>query len=216
MNLNKLFDTQKVLDTRIGKEHPKVDGEDRLAKKILALQVELGELANEWRGFKFWSNDQEPRNKDIKCHACKGSGVFSLPDDPFEPCLLCDSTGIQDKNPMLIEYVDCLHFILSIGLEDAKRYGETYPIYYKFESIEAIKYESIIEQFNYSFSQISYFMDCACQCEMGTETEVDEQYETIFRIFLGLGEMLGFTREQIEQAYYEKNEVNHERQNTGY
>ncbi|MFV0915273.1 dUTP diphosphatase, partial [Enterococcus faecium] len=34
--------------------------------------------------------------------------------------------------------------------------------------------------------------------------------------YLGLGEMLGFALEEIECAYIEKNEVNHERQNNGY
>lgn len=58
MNLQNLFELQKQLDEHIYEDHPVQDGEDRLAKKILALQVELGELANEWRGFKFWSNNR--------------------------------------------------------------------------------------------------------------------------------------------------------------
>jgi dimeric dUTPase (all-alpha-NTP-PPase superfamily) len=61
LNLQKLFEMQRQLDEHIEKEHPRQEGEDRLAKKILALFVELGELANEHRGFKYWSNDQEPR-----------------------------------------------------------------------------------------------------------------------------------------------------------
>lgn len=52
INLSRLFQMQKVLDARIGKEHG-LEGKDLLPKKILALQVELGELANKWRGFKF-------------------------------------------------------------------------------------------------------------------------------------------------------------------
>nr|QRZ17780.1 dUTP diphosphatase [Virgibacillus sp. AGTR] len=56
MNLNKLFPIQKELDTRIEREKG-LEGQNLLDKKILALQVELGELANEWRGFKFWSKD---------------------------------------------------------------------------------------------------------------------------------------------------------------
>lgn len=61
MNLAKLFEMQRQLDEHIEKEHPRKPREDRLVKKILALQVELGELANCWRGFKYWSHDQEPR-----------------------------------------------------------------------------------------------------------------------------------------------------------
>jgi dimeric dUTPase (all-alpha-NTP-PPase superfamily) len=34
--------------------------------------------------------------------------------------------------------------------------------------------------------------------------------------FFGLGEMLGFTWDEIEQAYFAKNKINHVRQETGY
>src|SRR6185312_3767022 len=90
MNLIKLFETQSKLDARIVEEKS-LQGRDMLPEKILALLVELGELANEWRGFKFWSNKQSPAIR---------------PSNP-----------IEHGNPMLEEYVDCLHFILSIGLE---------------------------------------------------------------------------------------------------
>ncbi len=57
MNWELLFQSQKQLDDHIEKEKG-LQGQDLLDKKILALQVELGELANEWRWFKFWSNNQ--------------------------------------------------------------------------------------------------------------------------------------------------------------
>lgn len=41
-------------------------------------------------------------------------------------------------------------------------------------------------------------------------------YQEMWELFLGLGEMLGFTWDEIEQAYYAKNKENHERQNNGY
>src|SRR5690554_588421 len=97
MNLSNLFKIQKQLDDRIIKEKG-LEGQDLLDKKILALQVELGELANEWRGFKFWSTNQNPRTRVYY-------GPPELPD-----------VGTY-VNPLLEEYVDCLHFILSIGLE---------------------------------------------------------------------------------------------------
>src|SRR5690606_25251306 len=92
----------------------------RLAKKILALQVELGELANEWRGFKFWSKDQEPRTKVKKvCETCGGERYILISESfGFDKCSDCDGKGdFGETNPLLEEYVDCLHFILSIGLE---------------------------------------------------------------------------------------------------
>ncbi len=69
MNLQRLFEMQRQLDAHIEKEHPREPGEDRLAKKILALQVELGELANELpEVFKFWSNKKNNREKALKEH----------------------------------------------------------------------------------------------------------------------------------------------------
>src|SRR5690625_2546043 len=111
MNLSKLFKIQKQLDERIVKEKG-LEGQDLLDKKILALQVELGELAQNWRGFKYWSNDQDPRIKDYKqmrCKWCNGSG-----DDGTGVCPDCRSSGdvYKEYNPLLEEYVDCLHFIL--------------------------------------------------------------------------------------------------------
>ena len=106
MNLEKLFEMQRKLDERIEQEHPR-QGDDRLAKKILALQVELGELCNCWRGFKYWSNNQEPRlkgYKEIKCKWCNGSG-----DDGSGVCPDCKCEGYvyKEYNPLLEEYVDC-------------------------------------------------------------------------------------------------------------
>ncbi|SFA47847.1 dUTPase, partial [Parageobacillus thermantarcticus] len=127
MNIKKLFELQKQLDLRIEKEHPRKPGEDRLAKKILALMVELGELANEARFFKYWSHDQAPRTKiEYICPTCNGTGDENYDSyiDDLEGgythevinCEDCGGTGtLGYKNPLLEEYVDCLHFILSIG-----------------------------------------------------------------------------------------------------
>ncbi|MEK3888088.1 dUTPase [Bacillus sp. FSL K6-3431] len=61
-----MFETQKVLDDRIVKEKG-LEGQDLLDKKILALQVELGEMANELPVvFKFWSNKKNDYDKALK------------------------------------------------------------------------------------------------------------------------------------------------------
>lgn len=94
MNLTKLFETQVALDEHIMQEHPELQGQNNLDWKLLALQVELGECANEWRGFKKWSKDQEPRTK-----------------------VPVTAWGEPYKNPLLEEYADALSFVLSIGNE---------------------------------------------------------------------------------------------------
>lgn len=185
MDLQKLFEIQAGLDYHITKEHPVQEDEDRLAKKILALQVELGELCNCWRGFKFWSHDQRARGQDkhleYRC-TCEGGNRW------------------VEKDPMLEEYVDCLHFILSISLE----------IDYKKEPTRIVHKCYKIQQFNKMFYLIGKFNEFYIR--YGKGCGLYDMFDDLFGHFLGIGEMLGFTWEQIERAYLEKNAENHRRQ----
>ncbi len=165
MNLQKLFETQAELDKKIVEEKG-LQGQDLLDMKILALQVELGELANELpEVFKFWSNKQNDYEKALK------------------------------------EYVDGLHFILSIG-------NEICAEQYKPKKLISFN-DNITNQFNSIFKLIGEWDKVILLIDRNN-------YYVVFNNFLHLGEMLGFTWEQIESAYYEKNEVNHARQANGY
>ncbi|MFP7199711.1 dUTP diphosphatase [Lysinibacillus halotolerans] len=181
MNLQKLFEAQRVLDEHIMNEHPVQENENRLEKKILALQVELGECANEWRGFKFWSNNQKPRTMVLTDNPDK--------TDKNKPWLI--------RNLLLEEYVDCLHFILSIGVQKS----------WTFDRVPLLNSDEALEiQFNEVFLAISHFY-------------VDKRlsnYERVLIVFLSLGQSLDFTWEEIEQAYFDKNQINHQRQEEGY
>lgn len=191
MNLTKLFEMQRTLDERIVKEKG-LEGQDLLPQKILALQVELGECANEWRGFKYWSKDQQPR--------IKGEWKYS--------------TGIENgkfidiyENPLLEEYIDCLHFTLSIGNDIGINIA-------KLEAMLFVKkMPNVLDQLMWINKKISDLY----------EDHRDKggifpchYYFHLLNSVLGLGEMLGFTWEQIEAAYMAKNAVNHKRQSTGY
>jgi dimeric dUTPase (all-alpha-NTP-PPase superfamily) len=212
MNLQKLFELQRKLDEHIEQQHPRQEGEDRLAKKILALQVELGELANEWRGFKFWSNDQEPRTEvKIPCRFCSGAGKGYFCGNEYtgqkEQCIYCHGTGVKKiQNRLLEEYVDCLHFILSIGLE----------IEFKRKPIDIIKSHDVITQFNEMFRLVSTFWRIYAETGVIKGCGLYDTYEDILRTYMGLGQELGFSWKQIEEAYCRKNAINHERQENGY
>ncbi|MGG1480460.1 dUTP diphosphatase [Bacillus smithii] len=183
MNLAKLFEMQRKLDAHIEKEHPREPGEDRLAKKILALQVELGELANELpEVFKFWSHKKNNYERALK------------------------------------EYVDCLHFILSIGLEEVEDsfFGDVIQIYPHYDSkIVTIKENTVIKQFNSLFLEVGLLSDTTDDRAYDVQS-IEDAYANILGLFFGLGEILGFEWEEIEQAYLEKNKINHHRQEVGY
>lgn len=192
VEMKELYEIQKVLDKHIEKVHPAHEYENRLYKKILALLVELGECANEWRGFKFWSIDQEPRTEVlIVCDECGGSGR-----NHSGYCGSCHGGYVGKENPLLEEYVDCLHFILSIGND----------LGYRIDFAKRYEYESIERQFKELFWEIS---------DLEKASSITD-YTSMFAKFAGLGNMLGFTWIEIEQAYLSKNEINHERQDKGY
>ena len=161
MNWRKLFQIQKELDQRIIRKH-QLEGENLIDRKILAFQVELGEMANETRCFKFWS---------LK------------PSSPHEK--------------ILEEYVDGLHFLLSIGLDMA----------YVFEALEPVKSdENLSEGFQSVYRKASCF----------EQEKSHENYRGLFQSYLTLSKRLDFTEAEIMGAYLEKNEVNHQRQEQGY
>lgn len=97
MNFKKLFESQQMLMDRIESKFPQGEMENRFAKRVLALLVEVGETANEWRGFKFWSMNQRPNTRAVK-------NAF------------IDAEDAQVYNPLLEEMVDILHFVLEMGL----------------------------------------------------------------------------------------------------
>ncbi|PHE92484.1 dUTPase [Bacillus pseudomycoides] len=169
MNLVGIFSMQKVLDNRIVKEHG-LEGQNIFYNMILALQVEIGELANETRCFKHWSNK-----------------------------------GPSEKEAILMEYVDGLHFIASLGNGIGFNPNE-YSLELLNRNANVFTSSTLVSQFNNVYETVSEFR----------ATQSIEIYEELLYSYLGLGKKLGFTFDEIEQGYYKKNEVNHQRQDNGY
>lgn len=112
--------------------------------------------------------------------------------------------GPSPKEVILEEYVDGIHFILSLGLYmDYNLHTGELVEHYK-ENAKYFKYSTLTRQFLVIYGTISDF------------AQGDGSYKELFTLYLCLGEMLGFTHEEIEVAYFTKNEINHQRQNEGY
>lgn len=180
-----MFEMQKALDERIIKEKG-LEGQDLLPNLILALQVELAECANEWRGFKHWSNDREPRTCVIDKKGQTAKEYY--------------------KNPLLEEYVDCLHFILSIG--NRLGWNDT-------DTIDDVVVQHLISDKGFDTAKT---FSCLLSIAYGFHfSNVEKRtYISLFTTFFELGNKLGFKWEQIEAAYMDKNAVNHQRQQEGY
>lgn len=161
MNLQKLFHMQQELDRYI-QSNRNVE-ESVFRKKVLALQVELSELANETRCFKFWS-----------------------------------TKGPSDKSTLLEEYVDCIHFLLSLGIEKGYNSLGEWPA--------PLEEQDLTELFLLAHQSVSEF----------TEHATHEDYSNLWRTFGALAKALGFSYEEVLAAYIDKNETNYKRQQQGY
>jgi dimeric dUTPase (all-alpha-NTP-PPase superfamily) len=182
VSLAKLFETQKILRDRID-----YSGSDRFEKLVLALLVEVGECANEWRGFKFWSKDQKPRTHKVR------HPYMDLEDAEF-------------YNPLLEEYVDGKHFLIDLGIE----LGLGAELIEEYVGNQKKRIGTMENHFGYLYNRISELMD------IGSLQDKQFKLIQIFNAYIGLGYRLGFTWDEIEQAYYAKNQINHQRQEDGY
>ncbi|WNS81762.1 dUTP diphosphatase [Domibacillus sp. DTU_2020_1001157_1_SI_ALB_TIR_016] len=161
MNMNTLFEMQRGLDSYIEKEH-NLEGTNLFDQKVLALLVEIGELANETRCFKFWS-----------------------------------TKGPSERGIILEEFVDGVHFILSLGI--LADLTDAVPA-----SQQPAK--TATDQFLLVTEAVHTFH----------RDKAKEAYQSLLDRFFTLGDMLGFSAEEVEQAYIAKNEVNYKRQQSGY
>ncbi|MEH7010591.1 dUTP diphosphatase [Neobacillus niacini] len=163
MQLEKLFRMQQALDQHIEEKHA-LQNEDLFNRKVLALLVELGELANETRCFKFWS---------------------------IKPS--------SEKSVVLEEFVDGIHFILSLGIECGFQ-NLDYTLEIEPSTVNTT------EQFLLIYEKVNVFK----------ESKNDIDFKTLFESYLQLGTLLGITYEEMEKAYFTKNEVNYQRQQNNY
>lgn len=233
MNIEQMYEMQCELDGRII-EQKGLRGKDLFPNTVLALDVEISELANEWRGFKHWSNNQQPRTKvEVICTTCDGTGDMNNEASmqhlmegrkglDFDPCTDCNATGkLGYRNPLLEEYVDCVHFFLSI----ARQKGWLDHLYISEDALEETREQGLDGGIGGALLEVKYWL-----LKMYMEKERDEKLEaklrmttqefnfgTAWYVFIAIGLIgFGFTPEQIEAAYHEKNKVNHTRQQNGY
>ncbi|MGL4818737.1 MAG: dUTP diphosphatase [Bacilli bacterium] len=160
-----MYERQVILDARIREQHGLIEN-NLVTQKLLAFQVELGELANETRCFKYWT---------------------TKPAAPFET--------------IVEEYVDGIHFLISIGIEAG--YGA-----YIGSNIEqdVLTGEALSEKFLDVFRATNrYYKDMH-----------PRNFMILFEAYEVLGRALGIDERMMFEAYVKKNEKNHVRQDENY
>lgn len=160
-DLNHLYDLQLQLDETIAEKHH-VTYQSTKTSRALALLVEVGELCNETRCFKYWSNK-----------------------------------GPSPKDTIIEEYADALHFFLSLGIS----------IGIENKVFVVTKLTSTIEEaFLCLYKNVIDFIN----------DRTNEKYCIAFEYFLSLGLLLGFSKQDIIDAYMKKLDTNYIRQRTNY
>ncbi|ALV23481.1 hypothetical protein ASO20_02380 [Mycoplasma sp. (ex Biomphalaria glabrata)] len=162
----KLYEMQSKLDGYIIVNH-NVKEQETINERWIALLVELGELANETRCFKYWS---------LK--------------------------SASEKNIVLEEYVDGVHFILSIG--NTIKQSRILP------NINEVKINPTKKELTNKFAELF-----TCITDSMNKTDIFTHNE-VFAKFLELGLMLGFSSDDIYNAYLNKNQINFARQDNKY
>lgn len=160
MEFQELFHMQAQLDSFIQKNQQ--INRDVFLEKGLALTIELAELANETRCFKYWS-----------------------------------TKGPSEREVLLEEFVDSIHFLLSLGNEKGYRLN-AWP--------EIKKKENLTSWFLKTQEAILTFI----------LEPTEEHYLEVWKYYGVLAYNLGFTLDDIIEAYIAKNEKNYERQRNGY
>lgn len=232
MNLQKMFEMQKALDDRIIKEKG-LEGQDLLPNTYVALDTELAEFANEGRWFKHWSNNQNPRTKlsttvgatpenasFFRCenHYCgkylNKDDFKHLLDPDYEICPVCNAayvTAFRDENPLLEEYVDCLHFFLSIAIKKGWKDAMSLPE----EGFVEMKKKGFEGGLTGVFLEMKWMLLNSYMSK--DQSTKKTSFSLAWALFLSIGTIgFGFTLEQIEAAYMDKNAINHQRQQEGY
>lgn len=162
--LPSLLKKQQELDDYIMRERG-LTHDETIEQRKLAFVVELAELAQEWRGFKYWSDNQEPSEK------------------------------------MLEEYVDVLHFALSLH-----NYHE--------HTVENTAYQLGLRNEYTNERETPLTVAFLEVLLVATYTNVCEG--ELLANTLILGDWLGLRADDILKEYDRKYQINIERQNNGY
>ena len=199
MNFKKLQAMQAKLDEAILADKAPMTAEERFNKTLVALSVEIAEVANCAEHFKFWKDGKG--KIDSKRFTYNGLTDFSdshLWTD--ENSGVSNYTFEQAHRLTLIEECsDALHFILSL----ANQMNEGLPAIMERQDVLS-KEEWYLEIIN-DLRNMDIPRDDTWRALIDLNIDFYHYYTS-----------LGISQRELEQAYYDKNKINYERLENGY
>ena len=190
MNFKKLQAMQAKLDEAILADKASMTADERFYKTLVALSVEIAEVANTVEHFKFWKDNKGKVDRD------KFSVIHygNTDNEYYQHGISCIYSFEQAHSLTLIEECsDALHFILSL----ANQCEDEIDV-----NLNWIVGDESLKEYYYITLQTALFDDSGVDGIMAT--------------FLNYVKSLGIKSEELEQAYYDKNKINYERLENGY
>ena len=204
MNFKKLQAMQAKLDEAILADKAPMTAEERFNKTLVALSVEIAEVANCAEHFKFWKDNKG--KVDSKRFIVTPVVVNNLIKDDYLDNL--DNTTMQyvtekqaHRLTLIEECSDALHFILSLATQ----------IGYEID-------ESLIKSFRYPRHPLDTLYVALQNKIINLATGYDKlgSLKSLLSFYTSYAIELGITPLELEQAYYDKNKINYERLENGY
>jgi len=205
MNFKKLQAMQAKLDEAILADKTPMTTEERFNKTLVALSVEIAEVANTVEHFKFWKDNKGKVDG-------KRFNTIPLTTNGFAPGN-CDFWDINEyafvtkerahRLTLIEECSDALHFILSL----ANQLDEN------ISTMEFLINDGIYSKEEH-YRNLQYLINY-----MEYREEINFKNEWIRSITEGFccyTYSLGVKFKELEQAYYDKNKINYERLENGY
>ena len=209
MNFKKLQAMQAKLDEAILADKAPMTAEERFNKTLVALSVEIAEVANTAEHFKFWKDNKGKIDeyKFLRYWNPRGTEIIGYIDTKIKKH---DPTGMVSfeqahRLTLIEECSDALHFILSLANQIEYEIDLC-----NWEISQELKEDYLIYVNRDVFFLFKSFRD---------KNSVSITHKNLFMLVLGVFgyfESLGVTPRELEQAYYDKNKINYERLENGY
>ncbi|MEQ7221411.1 dUTP diphosphatase [Vagococcus fluvialis] len=205
MNFKKLQAMQLELDNSILSAKPQMTAEERFNKTLVALSVEVSEVANCAEHFKFWKDNKGKIDRDkYQNWAEVGTNKEWYEYYDEDGSTIKISAEQAHKLTLVEETSDCLHFILSLANQIGYVIDGHYNELEETETIESVFLNlvfqiTLLQRYDVVYSKAD---------EVTLQCVINNYFQYI--------EKLGITTQELEQAYYEKNEENYRRLREGY
>lgn len=205
MNFKKLQAMQAKLDEAILKEKAQMTAEERFNKTLVALSVEIAEIANTVEHFKFWKDNKGKVDEKRFRKMDYGKHGIAYEDWGGGAKMAIVDFAEAHRLTLIEECSDALHFILSLANQIGCEIDSHYNEFEEGESKESIFLNLV---FQVSVLQKYDKTDFDNSDKVTVQVIVNQYFQYI--------ESLDITTAELEQAYYDKNKINYERLENGY